>query len=401
VGNKLYYYKDGVYRDNGKYIAKQLIKFDMISQDQAERWEKKLSDDTVEYITIDSPRLWPKPPLDIINLQNGLYDLKAGVLRAHSPRHYSPIQLPVRYHPQAQCPRIDRFIREVFPDDSTELAYEIAAWLMVPDTSIQKAILLLGSGGNGKSTYLNLLVHFIGKANTTSLSLHKLEENTFAAAGLVGKLANVCPDLPTRDLQNTSIFKMLTGGEAQMSAERKHADAFEFEPFVRLVFSANEYPRSGDMTDAFIERWVVIPFPYSFRNQEREKQRRDLDAELTDPEELSEFLNRALQRLPPVLWAGFSPTQSTTEALKGFRQMTDKVAVWLNERTITEGRAIVSKDALHQAYIEDTGDSGMYKETFGAHVMRLRKDHGVRDGQRTYNGRPRVTCWIGIGLKEE
>ena len=114
---------------------------------------------------------------------------------------------------------------------------------MTPDTSIQKAILLTGDGANGKSTYLRAVLSFIGKHNASAVSLHKLENDRFSAARLVGRLANICPDLPTTDLVSTSVFKAITGGGPLM-AEYKFKDSFEFIPYARLVFSANHRRRA-------------------------------------------------------------------------------------------------------------------------------------------------------------
>lgn len=84
---------------------------------------------------------------------------------------------------------------------------------MTPDTSFQKAILLIGDGANGKSTYLRGVQAFIGKDDTTAVNLHKLESDHFSVARLIGRLANMCPDLPSTDLASTSVFKTITGGD--------------------------------------------------------------------------------------------------------------------------------------------------------------------------------------------
>ena len=52
---------------------------------------------------------------------------------------------------------------------------------------------------------------FIGKLNAAALSLHKIEQDKFAAARLFGKLANICPDLPTAHLSSTSMFQAFCG----------------------------------------------------------------------------------------------------------------------------------------------------------------------------------------------
>ncbi|MCX6630819.1 MAG: hypothetical protein NTW28_24650, partial [Candidatus Solibacter sp.] len=164
---------------------------------QSDWWTSHRQNEVVEYIRVDAPAIWPVPPLGVLNCANGLLDLATGELRDHDPSFLSPVQLPVHYDPDATCPAWLRFARQTFPSDAPDLAWEIATWLMTPDTSIEKALLFHGEGGNGKSTYLSGLTSFLGGWNCTNLSLHKLEAGRFAAARLVGKLANICPDLPS------------------------------------------------------------------------------------------------------------------------------------------------------------------------------------------------------------
>ena len=84
---------------------------------------------------------------------------------------------------------------------------------MIPDMSMQKAILLIGEGANGKSVYLSAVTVVIGRGNIAGLSLQRLESDKFAAARLVGKLANICADLPSDHLTSTSTFKTIVGGD--------------------------------------------------------------------------------------------------------------------------------------------------------------------------------------------
>src|SRR5439155_26952992 len=180
------------------------------------------------------------------------------------------------------------------------LAFEIVAHLMQSDTSIQKAVLLLGEGGNGKSTYLAALTAFLGKDNVSGLSLHCLESDRFAVGRLLGKLANIAADLPSEHLAGTDVFKQLTGGD-MVTGEFKYRDSFDFVPFARLIFSANHPPRSADGSAAFFDRWVVLPFERLFRDTAAEIPRPVLDAFLAEPRELSGVLNRALDVLPALI----------------------------------------------------------------------------------------------------
>src|SRR5690348_14443984 len=140
---------------------------------------------------------------------------------------------------------------------------------MTPDTSLQKSLLLIGEGGTGKSTFLKALMTFLGYEHVSSATLQKLETDRFAVGRLVGKLANICADLPGTHLETSSMFKGITGGD-YLQGEHKYAHSFSFRPYARLVFSANQVPRSADASEAFFDRWVLLPFDRKFRGTNSE-----------------------------------------------------------------------------------------------------------------------------------
>ena len=116
-----------------------------------------------------SPSFGSAPSPATINVGNGLLDWKTGVLWKHDHNHLSSIQIPVTYDPSATCPKWDRFVDQVFSSDCRVLAYEIIGWLMIPDMSLQKAILLIGEGANGKSVYLSAVTAFLGRGTRSQL----------------------------------------------------------------------------------------------------------------------------------------------------------------------------------------------------------------------------------------
>src|SRR5262249_58324017 len=84
-----------------------------------------------------------------------------------------------------------------------------------------------------------------------------------AAADVYGKLANICGDLDARAIHRTDCFKQITGGDPIM-AERKFRDAFSFVAYALPLFSANEPPRTADQTDAWFDRWIILPMERRF-----------------------------------------------------------------------------------------------------------------------------------------
>ncbi len=399
AGGRLYVYRSGCYHPDGALFVRQQVKRLLERMRVASKWSSHKADEVVRYIAVDVPSLWERPPLDRINVQNGLLDVTTKSLGPHSSDFLSPIQLPVRCDPSATCPAWEKFVREVFPIDSIAIAWEIPAWLMTAETSIQKAILLTGDGANGKSTYLCAVQAFLGRQNAAAVSLHKLEIDRFTVARLVGKLANICPDLPSNDLSSTSVFKAITGGDV-MLAERKFEESFEFVPFARLIFSANHPPKSQDSSPAFFRRWLVIPFERVFQDGEADTTPRELlDKALSDPNELSGVLNKALEALASIRQNGLSESESTRRAIDEFRQATDPLAVWLDRHTVLRSDGIVPADKLWEEYNRDCTAKGrpmVSKTAVGRAVVQLRPT--VQNLQRTVTGKL-SWCYVGIALQ--
>ena len=398
AGNKLYEFSDGVYRPTGERFVKRRVKRILNERGESKKWSLHIANEVVGYISVDAPELWESPPVDTVNVRNGLLDVTTRTLRPHDPVFLSPVQLPIEFDEAATCPHWDRFIEDVFPADAIEVAYEIVAWLMLPDTTKQVAVILLGEGSNGKSVYLMAVTNLIGRSNVAAVSLHRLESDRFSVARLVGKLANVCPDLPSEALKSTSSFKALTGGDV-MLAERKFQESFEFEPFARPVFSANHPPRSADASAAFFRRWIVVPFNRTFEPGGDNFTPRDvLDARLADPAEFSGVLNRALDVLPRLRADGFTISASMEAAASEFRQTTDPLTVWLEATLIEHSNAITPKNDLLKTYNLQTVKHGTPRISPHAMTKGVKAAYPHADeGQRMVNGRA-TWCWLGIGL---
>ncbi|MEO8595518.1 MAG: phage/plasmid primase, P4 family [Candidatus Solibacter sp.] len=400
AAEQLYCYENGLYLPTDFMVRRQ-TQLLLEKAGLSGKWSSHRGCEVVNYTMLKSPSIWEGPPCNEINLKNGILDVRTGKLRPHSPEFLSPIQIPVKYDEAATCPAWDRFIAEVFPADCVDLAWEILGDLMTPDRSIQKAGLLVGEGGNGKSVFLNGCTAFVGHRNVSSVPLHKLEGDRFSVSRLYGKLVNCCADLPSGDLESTSMFKALTGGDI-VTGERKYENSFDFKPYARLLFSANHPPRSNDASSAFFDRWLVIPFARSFRGTNHERSRGELDAILADARELSGVMNRALPALKRLRERGrFTETQSTTQALAEMRQVTDPLAVWLEVETVTHPNASVPCSVLLIAYNQDCSRRArpaINQTAFGQAIRHLRS--GIEVKKRGPKGEQR-DCYIGIGLKAD
>jgi putative DNA primase/helicase len=393
AGGLLHIFRDGVYQPDGLVVVQAHTKRLLAEWRQEREWSSHRASEVAEYLRVDAPRLLDQPPLDTLNLQNGLLDVTAKTLRPHDPKHLSPIQLAVRFDCAKGCPAWDDFVRVVFPEDAQALAWEIVAWLMLPDTSYKGAVLFLGEGDTGKSTYARGVGAFLGSRNIAAVPLHKLETDRFALAPLVGRLANICPDLPSVRLVNTSVFKAITGGDRIM-VERKFQHPFEADLYARMLFSANHVPQTPDTTEAFFSRWLVVPFTATIA---RKESRHVLDKRLSNADELSGVLNRALAALPNLAARGFTRSEAMEDALKEFREAVDPLAIWLDRCTRERAEGVTPcREVLagFNAYLERRRMPFVTQHYLGKAIKRLRPY--VEKLQRTLAGGEKVECYVGL-----
>lgn len=344
----LFVYQDGAFQPNGRdYIKKIVLETlgddyrDMHGNEVIRQIETKLKQD--------------KPVLNcnqfVINFKNGVIDVrdKKLTLKKHSPDYLSSIRIPVQYDPGKDCPNIKKFLSDVLHPDCLEIAVELFGYCLLPNARMQKAFLLKSGGESGKSIFIDLMSNFLGEKNVSGDSLQDLAENRFRTANLVGKLANICADISNKVIEDTSLFKALVGGD-WVTAERKGKDPFKFKNIAKLIFSANELPRTKDNSHGFFRRWVILDFPNQFLIGDP---RRDPDIidKLTTPEELSGLLNLALAGLQNLLGRGhFKVPETAAAELLEYNLQNDSAKAFLLEciSESTEGK--ISRKYLYDEY---------------------------------------------------
>jgi putative DNA primase/helicase len=395
-GGNLFYYSDGRYRPAGdEHVRRRVLE---IMRSMNARWTSHRGNEVAEYIRLQSQPLWTKPPMDRINLRNGILRLTTPLeLLPHSPDWLSTIQINASYDPSADCPTWKYFVQTSFEPDCYELVFEVAALLLVPYMSLQKAFLLSGSGGGGKSVFLRGLENFVGHENSAVVSLHDLEENRFAAASLYQKLYAYYADLPARELPSSEKFKIISGTD-RLRAERKYENEFYFYPFARFIFSSNNFPKSWDVSWAYFRRWCLLKMEKGWDESSEKIPFEELVDRLSTEQERSGLLNEALRRLPRVLEHGLSEPESSREMLEQFRASSDPIAAYLDARTVLHSGAVTAKSELYRDYVnwvEKRGQLAATQASFGRALRRLRP--GVKETQRWSMTR-RVWMYEGIGL---
>ena len=400
-GAQLHVYRGGVYRPHGDEHVRTRT-----AEILGDRWTRRRAEEVIAFLLATSPPLNERPPLDTVNVLNGLLDVDRGTLRGHNPDFLSPVQLGCSFKPTASCAKIDRFVDEVFPHDARDLAYELAGHLMIPDTTFERAVMLLGGGSNGKSTFLGLIEAFLGP-NVSAVTLQALDSNRFAAARLYGKLANVVADLDAEAVKSSAAFKAIVSGDA-IEAERKYAAPFSFRPYARLLFSANEPPPTHDTSFAYFRRWIIAPFDATFTGDNKD---RNLREKLTTQAELSGLLNRALEGLARIRRNGdFTSSRSLIDAAREFRTAVDSAAAFVDEESVLRAGCRIRQSDLYAAYktwCEQVTRSPLSARRFNQRVTSLLPDPTApkirRDGYDYWQGitLTRLDSRVVIGACEQ
>ena len=341
----IYVYTDGIYEPIGEEVIREEAR-KMLGEEATEHRVNEIVAHIRE-TTFTPPEKF-NPPLELVNLENGILNIFTGELLPHTPDIIFLNKLPVRYDPNASCPKIMQFLSEVVDEDNIPLLQEIAGYCLLRDYPFARAVMLVGNGNNGKSTFLNLLMRFLGEKNVASPSLQSLIYNRFSVAELFGKLACIHADIPNQKLTQTGMFKMLTGND-RIFADVKMKKPFEFKNYAKLLFSANELPPTNDTSIAFWRRWILIRFPNTFP-EGGEKTDPEILKKLTTPEELSGFLNWALEGLKRLLdQKGFTMTKSEREVEREWVARSDSLRAFVMDY-VERGDGWTSKDDFYQAY---------------------------------------------------
>jgi P4 family phage/plasmid primase-like protien len=328
TGGIIYRHHDGVWSNDGDYeITRRTVSL------LRQRWRpshainvKSVIESRVPFIRDD------KQDTDYLNLPNGLLDWRTGKLHPHNPNIVSTIRIPIPWNEDAECPMIDKFLGEILPNDAVELAYELLGYMLYNDNPLHKAILLYGSGRNGKGTFIRLARMLVGHSNIAAITPQDLDSSQFTAAQLHGKLANLVGDVDPKIFKSTEKFKQLTGGD-YMTAQNKHKDPFVFRCRALMIAAFNALPRTADTTEGFFSRWVVVPFENFFPAGKADT---NLVDKLTTIDNMQGLLRYSVGGLQQVLRRGkFTIPKSVQKATANFRRDADPMRSFIEERVCT------------------------------------------------------------------
>lgn len=309
-----------------------------------------------------------------IVVRNGILDWRTEELKPWDPQCYSTLQLPVDWNPKARNSEgyqmwIDA-LEAWLPEQGTrDFLQEYIGYCLVPSTDMRTAVFLFGEGFNGKSLFLDVISKLFGKyLNNTSLQ--RLADK-FESINLTNKLVNICGDVDSTYMAETALLKAIIGGD-KIKAEAKFKGAFDFTPFCRLIFSANQLPRTADKSAGWYGRWKMIEFPHNFGINPEYKNK--LLSTMERPDSMSALLLWAVEGLQRLRANGaFTNSAAIQKALHDYQCYDDSIMGFLHDCFTIADEELppeykISARVLYRLYDEWCKENGMKVQnslTFG------------------------------------
>lgn len=210
------------------------------------------------------PLSMPEPKKNVvkINLKNGTFVIKGDSreLVDFDKSDFFKYQLPFDFNPEAQMPLFQKFLDEVLLEkESQMILQEYLGYIFARDLKLEKCLILIGSGSNGKSVIFDVVTALLGEKNVCSYTLSNLcNDNGYFRAELTNYLLNYSSELGGKGC-NPDIVKKLISNEP-IDARSPYGNPFILKNYGRFIFNTNLIPKDIEQTEAYFRRILPIAF---------------------------------------------------------------------------------------------------------------------------------------------
>jgi putative DNA primase/helicase len=303
---------------------------------------------------------------------NGMLRLSDKTLLPFDPKYGRRNKLAVPYKPKAKCPVfLDTLMRSALDADALDVLQRWCGLALIGENVAQRILILIGTPGGGKGTFVRVLTGIIGGANVASLRTQLLAER-FEVGRFLGKTLLYGADVPENFLNHrgASVLKSLTGADP-MTLEFKRSNE---SPLIVCKFNVIVTCNSrltvhleGD-TEAWRRRLAVI----TYDKPKPPKVIADLDQQIL-ANEASGVLNWMIEGLDKIRGEGWQlklndRQQKTVDDLL---LESDSDNLFVREALVRDDESELAVEDCFAAYVEfcnERGWSALTKNTFSRKI---------------------------------
>ncbi len=268
----------------------------------------------------------PQEPKDSwVQFRDNIVDLQTGEQFEATPKYFITNPIPWSLGETEETPSFDKLFSDWVGEENIKELYEIIAFAQAPKYFIHRIFCLIGSGANGKSTFLTILRKYLHDDNVVSSSLDSLMKMRFEGSKLYKKLVCLMGETNFGTLTQTDYIKGLSG-EDKLRIEFKGKDGFDAVNYAKLILATNSLPATADKTDGFYRRWKIVNFNNKFKKE------KDVLSEI--PQEEYKNLARKLLRILKELWINrvFTNDGNFEDRKAKYEEHSNPLNLFINER---------------------------------------------------------------------
>ena len=339
-------------------------------------------------------KTWDNDPY-LFNCANGTVDLRTGELLPHRPERWQSKIAPVPYEPDAKCPKWEEFLARIFGDDTEliEFVQRSVGLSMIGEVLENILYVMWGTGANGKSTFLKVIMKVLGdysRAAASDLLMYADNpQHSTAIAELRGVRMVATVETNAGGRISEATVKMLTGGD-ERNARFLFQDAFTYEPSDTFWLATNHKPVITGNSEGIWRRLKLIPFNVSIPKAEQDKKL---------PEHLraehAGILAWAVRGCLEYQKHGLTDPHAVHVATAGYRTEMDSLNAFLEESTVVQPGCRISSGELYKSYTAWCNEAGEKAATQRFLGLRL----GERGFVRVRLSPSNRWAWEGLRLR--
>lgn len=339
--------------------------------------------------------------LNYLNVQNGILNLTTGKIQNHSPAHLFRVQLPVSYDQKMGPVKFMKFLMKSLPDLKNRTnAIEAFAYTLLLDLKLDKMIMNVGGGANGKSTFLSVIERVLGMENISHTSIHELLLGQFTKSRLDGKLANIYADISRKEIAELGAVKAIISGDS-IDVEKKYQDAFTLKNTAKLIYSCNELPEIGENSHAVYRRMLLIEWNQQFTHQDgKNRINPNLLHELTTNKECSGILNLLIKVAQRLIRNGkFTYDSKASELQKIWDVKSNPIGKFLDTCVEQDHVTKTPKAKLFEEFTNWCRENKITPKSEKAFNAKVSEFFGISSSTARVDKKP-TKIWHGLNLLE-
>lgn len=278
-------------------------------------------------------------------------------------------------------------------EDVVHFLQVLVGYFLTGSTKEQRLFYIVGRGGTGKSTFVEILRRLLGEyaamTEAATFAEHRNEPHPAALAAIEGARLVIAPEFEGRKLDASKVKAFTGDGVLSVRGMREN---FRQSPVkAKLLMVGNSEPQLRTVDDAIRRRFVLIPFNF-------QPSKVDLDLPEKLWAEAAGIMAWAVRGAAEWIEEGLYLPEVITKASADYLDDQDSFGMWVSEQLdLTDRLAFAMPSELFASwklYAEGANEQAGTAKAFGSRLRKL----GLSSGWKRLNGKG-SKVWEGCKLR--